>query len=1515
MLLKKVNKAHTANGQVVIFKKTKSNNLLKLTIMKRNFTLTFAFLLLTVVFVHANAQTTLWSENFEGDWTANWYVENGTWEVGTPTSGPNAAYNGDKCAATVLGGNYAVTVDTRFIKISSFSVPSAEQHPRLRFWQWYSISGADYGKVQIKTEGSSDWVDVSENFIHTGSNVWTYTSIDLSDYAGQSVQIAFLFHAQDAGYGGDESTGWYIDDISLVTGTMVYNNPETWENGIGDWYAEKGAWQVGTPTSGPNEAYNGENCAATVLDGNYALNVDSRLISPPVTIASAEQHPRLRFWQWYSISGADYGKVQIKTEGSSDWVDVSENFIHTGSNVWTYISIDLSDYAGQSVQIAFLFHAQDAGYGGDESTGWYIDDISLVTGTMVYNNPETWENGIGDWYAEKGAWQVGTPTSGPNEAYNGENCAATVLDGNYALNVDSRLISPPVTIASAEQHPRLRFWQWYSISGADYGKVQIKTEGSSDWVDVSENFIHTGSNVWTYISIDLSDYAGQSVQIAFLFHAQDAGYGGDESTGWYIDDISLVTGTMVYNNPETWENGIGDWYAEKGAWQVGTPTSGPNEAYNGENCAATVLDGNYALNVDSRLISPPVTIASAEQHPRLRFWQWYSISGADYGKVQIKREGSSDWVDVSENFIHTGSNVWTYTSIDLSDYAGQSVQIAFLFHAQDAGYGGDESTGWYIDDISLVTGTMVYNNPETWENGIGDWYAEKGAWQVGTPTSGPNEAHNGENCAATVLDGNYALNVDSRLISPPVTIASAEQHPRLRFWQWYSISGADYGKVQIKTEGSSDWVDIPNQYINTGSSVWTYTYIDLSNYSEQSIQIAFLFHAQDAGYGGDESTGWYIDDITLDSDMASDETDILTYSFGIPPQTGAASIDEVNNTVDIEVESGTDVTGLVATFTLSDGANAEVGGVEQTSGTTSNDFSNPVTYTITAEDGTTTQDWLITVTKAVILNDEADILTYSFGMPPQTDDAAINSSLHTIDIEVEAGTNVTNLVATFTLSDGATAELDGVEQTSGTTSNDFSNPVTYTLTAEDGATTQDWVVTVTQAVVLNDETEILTYSFGIPPQTGNADINSSLGTIDIEVESGTDLTNLVSTFTLSDGASVKVGGVTQQSGTTANDFTNPVTYSVTAEDGSTIRNWVVTVTEEMVLNNETDILTYSFGIPPQTGNADINSSLGTIDIEVESGTDLTNLVSTFTLSDGASVKVGGVTQQSGTTANNFASPVTYSVTAEDGSTNRNWVVTVTEEMVLNNETDILTYSFGIPPQTGSADINSGLGTIDIEVESGTDLTNLVSTFTLSDGASVKVGGVTQQSGTTANNFTSPVTYSVTAEDGSTIRNWVVTVTEEMVLNNETDILTYSFGIPPQTGNADINSGLGTIDIEVESGTDLTNLVSTFTLSDGASVKVGGVTQQSGTTANNFTSPVTYSVTAEDGSTIRNWVVTVTEEMVLNNETDILTYSFGIPPQTGSADINSSLGTIDIEVESGTDLPIWYPRLHFLTVLR
>lgn len=51
----------------------------------------------------------------------------------------------------------------------------------------------------------------------------------------------------------------------------------------------------------------------------------------------------------------------------------------------------------------------------------------------------------------------------------------------------------------------------------------------------------------------------------------------------------------------------------------------------------------------------------------------------------------------------------------------------------------------------------------------------------------------------------------------------------------------------------------------------------------------------------------------------------------------------------------------IATFTLSTGATATISGVPQVSGTTSVNFGNPVLYKVTAQNGTTSIDWTVSI--------------------------------------------------------------------------------------------------------------------------------------------------------------------------------------------------------------------------------------------------------------------------------------------------------------------------------------------------------------------------------------------------------------------------------------------------------------------------------------------------------------------------------------------------------------------------
>ena len=137
---------------------------------------------------------------------------------------------------------------------------------------------------------------------------------------------------------------------------------------------------------------------------------------------------------------------------------------------------------------------------------------------------------------------------------------------------------------------------------------------------------------------------------------------------------------------------------------------------------------------------------------------------------------------------------------------------------------------------------------------------------------------------------------------------------------------------------------------------------------------AFFYSVVDGDIDYDVSATGYVtktgETVTVSGDttetvtLVSTQTDFLTYSFA--EQTGAATINTTAHTIDIEVANGTDASALVATFTMSYGAGADISDVAQVSATTSNNFSSPVTYTVTAEDTVTEQDWVVTVTVAAV---------------------------------------------------------------------------------------------------------------------------------------------------------------------------------------------------------------------------------------------------------------------------------------------------------------------------------------------------------------------------------------------------------------------------------------------------------------------------------------------------------------------------------------------------------------------
>ena len=78
---------------------------------------------------------------------------------------------------------------------------------------------------------------------------------------------------------------------------------------------------------------------------------------------------------------------------------------------------------------------------------------------------------------------------------------------------------------------------------------------------------------------------------------------------------------------------------------------------------------------------------------------------------------------------------------------------------------------------------------------------------------------------------------------------------------------------------------------------------------------------------------------------------------------GIGEINEVDRIISLTVPYGTDVSRLTASFKCSEHAVVMVGGKEQISGETTNDFSRGVVYTVIAQDGSA-QNYTVVVTAA-----------------------------------------------------------------------------------------------------------------------------------------------------------------------------------------------------------------------------------------------------------------------------------------------------------------------------------------------------------------------------------------------------------------------------------------------------------------------------------------------------------------------------------------------------------------------
>jgi len=550
------------------------------------------------------------------------------------------------------------------------------------------------------------------------------------------------------------------------------------------------------------------------------------------------------------------------------------------------------------------------------------------------------------------------------------------------------------------------------------------------------------------------------------------------------------------------------------------------------------------------------------------------------------------------------------------------------------------------------------------------------------------------------------------------------------------------------------------------------------------------------------------------------------------------------------------VTSITVTPTRTQAnATITVNGTSVTSGSASGSISlnvgsNTITVIVTAQDGSTIKSYAVTVTRAPSAIATLSALALSSGTLSPTFASGTTSYTASVANSVATGYTVT---ATKSESNATIVQYLGANGTTAFTGalDVGPNVIRTVVTAQDGTTSSTYTVTVTR--LSNDATlSALALSSG----TLNPSFDS--GTASYTASVANSVTSITVTPTRTQAnATITVNGTSVTSGSASGSISlnvgsNTISVVVTAQDGTTTGTYTVTVTRaastdatlsSLALSSGT--LSPSFASATESYTASVANSVTSITVTPVR----TQANATITV-NGTSVTSGAA---SGSISLNVGSnTITVVVTAQDGATTKSYTVSVTR---LSNDATLSALALS----SGTLSPSFASGTTSYTASVANSVTSITVTPTRTQAnATITVNGNSVTSGSASgsislSNGSNTITVVVTAQDGSTTKSYTVTVTR---LSNTATISAYSFNSlsPAVTGSVD--NSLRTVQLSVPTGTNLTALVATFTLSSGATAAVASTPQISGQTANNFTSSVTYVLTSQDSSTVQNYLVTV-----------------------------------------------------------
>lgn len=847
---------------------------------------------------------------------------------------------------------------------------------------------ADLGWIEMN--GASKW-EVSFAFMGDGSEQVSSTTIDVEENPytvdGLTIQSFYKFSARTVCAEGDTSL-WSLP-VEFRTACDVVSTFPLTENFDGDW--NSWCWDV-IDADEDGYTWNQSNTYMTpVLSGEYVAhgmgNQDDYLITPQLELDAIYQ---IQWWDKVeSSSNNNTYEVLVSTTGK-DIDDFTYNLgtFDCTNEEWTKNTLYLDQFEGQTIYIAFhQIYSASAwwGFGLEDVTISMKPDCAPVSDLMASDITLTsavlsWvENGDATaWNIEYGfegfVFGEGTTmkvTENPytltgltagnyydfyvqaacddsDAEWTGPYTFATGCETGTTIEESFETRVPPICWQNFENGEGTALWEqteWLANSGTYAAMASYEYSGglNSKWLVTGLTTIPAGKALAFYATDYFSSDYGSTLSVkistdddfsnteaytnlltlaeadvvnyTFVQYSVDlANYAGQDAyiafvmedndgDNWFLDDVSFISCTSPSNLTVT---------------NVTTTTA--DLSWNSAAASFTVEYGISGFELgEGAVVKPTETEVTVTE---LEAGTYYDF----YVKAHCSVDDESNWTGPytfkTENLPCEAIAEFPY----FEGFEGLEEFDCWTVKYNTASDGG-------IDGTNLVepptANTWFVITPESFD-GFGAYYIFEGERSAGLGYTAP--------------DFNW-------LISPEIQVPGSGAEFSFMLWLKDSVEVDWVTKFYVNIYDGTNWINVLAW--GDGSTDNEYeepVVVSLDEYAGTTVKVALVYEYND-GYE------LAVDNISITSEGSSTEAEILSYS--IP--NGTTTISAANHKVDITVPAGTDISAVVATFTLSAGATAKVGTTVQESGVTVNNFNSPVVYTVTAEDGTTTKDWTVTV--------------------------------------------------------------------------------------------------------------------------------------------------------------------------------------------------------------------------------------------------------------------------------------------------------------------------------------------------------------------------------------------------------------------------------------------------------------------------------------------------------------------------------------------------------------------------